>query len=174
MRRRIPPEAFEFYFGLREGRSLQRVAAQYGVSKRAVAKRATKERWAEKIAEIERKASERAEKKAVESEETVRLRHLRITHYVCGKGLESIKAGSLTAIQGVRALDMAMRQERLAHEASGPTAGTQAPESMEQRQARLRELMDQFKQMPEDLMVRYRGVVKEVRAWRVAHGFRVE
>lgn len=42
---KLPPETFEFYVGLGLGRTYQAVADHYGVSKRAVAKRAAKDKW---------------------------------------------------------------------------------------------------------------------------------
>ncbi len=35
-RRKIPPDAFDFYFGLGPGRSYQAVAGEYGVCSRVV------------------------------------------------------------------------------------------------------------------------------------------
>ncbi len=111
---RIPPEAFQFYLGLGPDRSYQRVADQFGVSKRAVTKLATRERWQERVEELERKAREGAEQKALESLEAMNLRHLKSLKVVQGKALEALRSMPLaTAMEAVRALDMSIRQERL-------------------------------------------------------------
>jgi len=112
---RIPPaEAFEFYVGLGPDRSYQRVADEFGVSKRAVTKLAARERWQQRVAELERQAREGAEKKALESLEGMNLRHLKSLKIVQGKALEALRTMPLsTAMEAVRALDMAIRQERL-------------------------------------------------------------
>ena len=52
--RKIPPDAVTYYLSLGPGRSYQKVAEYYGVTKRAVTKIAVKEHWQEKVAEIER------------------------------------------------------------------------------------------------------------------------
>ena len=44
-RRKIPQDAFSFYFGIGPGRSYQKVAAKYYVTKRGVTKLAAKEGW---------------------------------------------------------------------------------------------------------------------------------
>jgi hypothetical protein len=57
-RRKIPPDAFDFYFSLGPGRSYQAVAEEYGVTKRAVTKVTANERWQDQIAALERTARE--------------------------------------------------------------------------------------------------------------------
>lgn len=114
MAKRIPPDALEFYLALGPERSYQRVADHYGVSKRAVTKLAARERWQEKLIELERKAHEGAEKKALESLEGMNLRHLKSLKVVQGRALEALRSMPLsTAMEAVRALDMSIRQERL-------------------------------------------------------------
>ena len=49
MTAKIPPDAFDYYFGLGTGRSYQAVADRYGVTKRAVTNYATRERWRERL-----------------------------------------------------------------------------------------------------------------------------
>lgn len=111
---RIPPDALEYYLALGPDRSYQKVADHFGVSKRAVTKLAARERWQEKVVELERKARESAEKKALESLEGMNLRHLKSLKIVQGKALEALRSMPLTtAMEAVRALDMAIRQERL-------------------------------------------------------------
>jgi len=114
MTSRIPPGALEYYLGLGAERSYQKVADHYGVSKRSVTKLATRERWQDRVAALERQAREGAEKRALESLESMNLRHLKALKVIQGKGLEALRAMPLsTAMEAVRALDMAIRQERL-------------------------------------------------------------
>lgn len=111
---RIPPEAFQFYLGLGSDRSYQRVADQFGFSKRAVTKLAMRERWQERVESLEHKAREGAEQKALESLEAMNLRHLKSLKVVQGKALEALRSMPLaTAMEAVRALDLSIRQERL-------------------------------------------------------------
>ncbi len=111
---KIPPDALQYYLGVGPDRSYQKVADHYGVSKRAVTKLAARERWQDKVIELERKAREGAEKKALESLEGMNLRHLKSLKVIQGKALETLRSMPLsTAMEAVRALDMAIRQERL-------------------------------------------------------------
>ena len=111
---KIPPDALEYYLALGSDRSYQKVADHYGVSKRAVTKHAARDRWQDKLIEFERKAREGAEKRALESLEGMNLRHLKSLKIIQGKALEALRSMPLaTAMEAVRALEMAIRQERL-------------------------------------------------------------
>ena len=111
---KIPPDALQYYLGLGPERSYQRVANRYDVSKRAVTKLAARDHWQQKVAEFEHKAREGAEKKVLESLEDMNLRHLKSLKVVQGKALEALRSMRLsTAMEAVRALDLAIRQERL-------------------------------------------------------------
>ena len=110
---KIPPDAFEVYAAMGPGRGYQGLADRYGVSKRSIVKRATKERWQERLAEIERKARERSDAKAVETLEAMKTRHLRTLQAVLGRALETLKAMPLdNAMDAVRAIDLVLKQER--------------------------------------------------------------
>lgn len=114
MPNRIPPDALEYYVSLGPERSYQKVADRYGVSKRAVTKHAVRARWQEKVLELERKAHESVAKKALESLEAMNLRHMKSLKVIQGKALEALRAMPLaTAMEAVRAIDIAIRQERL-------------------------------------------------------------
>ena len=111
---KIPPDALEYYLALGSDRSYQKVADHYRVSKRAVTKHAARDCWQDKLIEFERKAREGAEKRALESLEGMNLRHLKSLKIIQGKALEALRSMPLaTAMEAVRALEMAIRQERL-------------------------------------------------------------
>ena len=112
---RIPPDAFDYYFALGANRSYQAVADKYGVSKTAIVNRAVSEGWQERVERLEAKARERADEKAVESVEQMNTRHLKAAKIVQAKALETLRSVSLTsAMDAVRALDLGIKQERLA------------------------------------------------------------
>jgi hypothetical protein len=114
MASRLSSDAFEFYVSLGTDRSYEAVARKYGVSKRAVTKFASKEGWQRRIEEIERKARASADQKAAESLEQMKLRHLHSLGLVQSKALEVLRNTSLSsAMDAVRALDLAIKQERL-------------------------------------------------------------
>lgn len=113
MSRKITSDAFDFYFGLGPGRSYQTVAEKYGVNKRSITKLAGKERWQERIAELEKKARERSDTKALETLEAMQTKHLKTLQVVLGKALEALRSMPLTtAMEAVRAIEMVIRQEQ--------------------------------------------------------------
>ncbi len=114
MSNRIPGDAFEAYFALGIDRSYQTIADRYGVSKTAVVKCANREGWQERIRDREAKARATADKEAVEGLEAINRRHLKAVRVVQAKALEALRSKPLkTAMEAVRALDLAIKQERL-------------------------------------------------------------
>ena len=51
--KKIPSDAFDYYFSLGPGRSYQQVADRYGVTKRAVTALAKRESWQARLADVE-------------------------------------------------------------------------------------------------------------------------
>ncbi|MCB9833803.1 MAG: hypothetical protein H6807_15180 [Planctomycetes bacterium] len=112
--KRLPADAFEYYFGLGAGRSYRSVADHFEVSKSTVANLAAKEDWPRLVAEREQKAKSQAEVQAVESLEEMCTRHIKVLKLVQRKALEALRTMPITnAMDAVRALDMAVKQERL-------------------------------------------------------------
>ncbi len=111
---KLPPEAFEFYVSLGPDRSYEKVAGHYDVSKRAVTNAAGRDNWVGRLAKIEAEARQATDKKLGESIEEMNERHLKVVKAVLGKGLETLKSLSLAnAMDAVRAIDMALKQERV-------------------------------------------------------------
>ena len=111
---KLPSDAFEVYMGLGPDRSYQAVADHFGVTKRAVTNRATKERWQQRASELEAKARQGAEQRLVETLEDMNTRHLKSLRAVQARALEALRSYPLqSAMEAVRALDMGIRQERL-------------------------------------------------------------
>jgi transposase len=114
MNRKIPADAFQFYFGLGLGRSYQTAAEHFRVSKQAITALAKRERWQERVLELEQKARQGVDKKAVETLEAMTERHLKMIHVIAARALETLKSIPLdSAINAVRALDLSIKQERL-------------------------------------------------------------
>jgi hypothetical protein len=114
MARKIPPDAFDRYLALGPSRSYSALAKTIGVSKQAVVQRATRERWKERALEIERKAREAADRKAVETLESMNARHLKIAQAMQSKALAALQSVVLNSgADAMRGLDMAVKLERL-------------------------------------------------------------
>ncbi|MCA8976717.1 MAG: hypothetical protein KDC98_18490 [Planctomycetes bacterium] len=114
MAAKLPKDAFEYYVSLGDGRSYQAVARHFAVTKRAVTNRARKEEWQQRVAELEAKARQGAEQRLAEALEDMNGRHIKSLRIVQARALEALRDMPLqTAMEAVRALDVAIRQERL-------------------------------------------------------------
>jgi len=113
-KRKLPLDAFEFYFSCGIERSYLTVAEYFNVSKTAVANLADRENWQERLKEREQEAQNALNRKVSETIEQMNTRHLKSLRVIQGKALEALKALPLTAaIDGIRALELAIRQERV-------------------------------------------------------------
>ena len=93
MNRKLPPEAFQYYVSLGPGRSYEAVGEKYGCSRRGVADLAKRDRWQERLAEVDQRAKERTESQALESIAAMNERHLKIARFLQSKGLEGLQSG---------------------------------------------------------------------------------
>ena len=116
MTNRIAAEpAFDFYVHLGASRSYQAVADHFGVNKRSITRHATKHGWSRRLLEIETKARERADTQLVDAVEEMSARHLKIAKLLQAKALQALQSMSIdTAMGAVKALDIGVKQERLA------------------------------------------------------------
>jgi hypothetical protein len=130
---RIPDEAFERYVALGDERSYQRVAEEYGVSKRAVTKHAQRARWAERLAEIERAARVKSDQRMVETLSEMRDRHLKTLRVMNARVLAAIKEHPLeSGMDAIRAGEIVIKLERLI--AGEPTERTASIEEVMRRE----------------------------------------
>lgn len=115
--KRIPEGAFELYLGMGPDRSYEALAKRLGCTKRGILNLATREDWQGRLSRIEQKAREAADEKAIDTVEAMKTRHLRMYQSVQKKALETLKTMNLkTAMDAVRALDIAVEGERLARD----------------------------------------------------------
>jgi hypothetical protein len=114
MKRKLPPEAFDFYLGLGVSRSYSGVADHFNASKGAVTALAKREGWQDRLTKIESEARAKSSDKAIETLEQVNGRHLRIARALQAKALEAMRGMALDDAKDViRALDLGVKQERL-------------------------------------------------------------
>jgi len=129
--RKIPPDAFSFYFGLGPGRSYQRVADEYQVSKRSVVNLALKEDWRGRLEEIEEKARSQASERALETLEEMNERHLKGLRLLQAKALEALRKFPIeTALQAARSLESSMREERRIRGTPGESEGASVEDTI--------------------------------------------
>lgn len=111
---RIPNDAFEFYVSLGEARSYQRLADEYGVSKRAVTKHAHREDWAGRLARIEEASRVQSDAKLAEGLIEMRERHLKTLKAMNARVLTAIREFPLTSgMEAIRAAEIVIKLERL-------------------------------------------------------------
>ena len=114
MAKKIPPDAFDFYFGLGPQRSYQAVAEKYQVTKRAVTSLAKRENWQKRLLEVETKAREAGDKKKVESLQAAKEQHLQALRLVLGKGIEALHQMAIrTPRDAITAIGLAVREIRV-------------------------------------------------------------
>jgi hypothetical protein len=113
-KRKIPQDAFEFYFSLGPQRSYEQVAGRYGVTKRAVTKLAARERWQERLEKVEAEARSRSDQKKVEALEAAKERHMQALRLVLGKGIEALRGMHIDSpADAIRAIGLAVREMRV-------------------------------------------------------------
>ena len=124
MAKKIPPDAFDYYFSLGLRRSYEAVAEKYQVSKRAVTALAKRENWQRRLLEVEAKARERSDARKGETMDEMTERHLRGLKFLFGKAIDAMQRSPLEKCPAaVRAIEVVIRNERtIAGEPSDRTA----------------------------------------------------
>ena len=146
MKRKIPYDAFEQYVALGPGRSYEALRKQFGVNKRSIVKVATKDKWQERLAAIERQAQVKMDARAAETLEAMKARHLKTLSAVLGRALEALKSMPLdSSMDAIRAIDMVLKQERLIRGADSEDAAGRTIEEVTRR-----ELHDFLRKGPPD------------------------
>jgi hypothetical protein len=111
---RIPDEAFDFYVGLGPSRSYRAVADRYGVSKRAVVKHALREKWADRLREIQEKARAESDKDLAEEMAEMHARHKKMLRAMAVRALAGLKELQLrSGMEAIRAGELVIRMERI-------------------------------------------------------------
>jgi len=111
---KVPSDAFDVYVRLGPTRSYEAVAKHFRVTKGAITKRAIREHWQARLAQVEAAARSRSDAKLVDTIEEMNARHLKIVQAVVGKALQALQAMPIdSGMDAVRALDLCIRQERI-------------------------------------------------------------
>ena len=113
-KRKIPHDAFDWYFSVGPERSYEKVAKRYGVTKRAVTKLASREQWQERLEKVEAEARAKSDQRKAEVLEAQKERHLQALRLVLGKGIEALKGTQISSpMDAVRAIGLAVREMRV-------------------------------------------------------------
>ncbi len=112
--KKIPPDAFDFYFSLGPSRSYRAVADKCGATKRAVTALAKRENWQARLAEIEEKARVRLDEKKGDALDAAHEQRLKALRLVLGKGIEGLRGMSIESPRdAVQAIGLAVREIRV-------------------------------------------------------------
>ena len=110
-RRKIPHDAFEFYFSLGPERSYEKVAGRYGVTKRAVTKIAARENWQKRLEKVEAEARVKSDQKKVEALDAAKEQHMQALRLVLVRGIEALRRMQIDSPgDAVRAIGLAVRE----------------------------------------------------------------
>jgi hypothetical protein len=113
---KIPADAFEYYVGLGPDRSHAAVADHYGVTKRAVTRRAVAEDWADRMEKIEAHAREKSDARLGDALAEMRERHLKTLKAMNMRAIQALQSYPLTSgMEAMRAAEMVIKLERLIH-----------------------------------------------------------
>ena len=134
-RGRVPEDAFRLYASMGAGRSYQALAERLKVSKRAIVKHAAREGWQTRLTTVQLQARVSSDAKAAESLSQMNDRHLRIVQTIQAKALEVMRNGSLS-MDAVRALDIAMKHERIIKEDADPRGVVTVEHMLKEQYAR--------------------------------------
>ena len=115
MNTKLPPDAFAYYVGLgNECRSYELVGRQYGVCKRSVLRTARRDRWQERLEEIERQAQEATDARLAKTLFDMNMRHRKLLMAVASRAATALQQHELrNAMEAVRAAEVAIKLERL-------------------------------------------------------------
>lgn len=114
MSRKLPDDAFEAYVAMGAQRSYEALARRYGASKRAIAKKASKEGWAERLAKIEQGVRQKSDEGLVDAISEMRARHQQTVKAIGLRALAGLKEHPLhTGMEAVKAAEIAIKLERL-------------------------------------------------------------
>lgn len=109
-------ETFKLWVSLGDWRSFAKVAAHFGVARRAIQKCSLRNHWSKRLAAIEEASKKRADEILVESLAEVKARHLAMLKVVATRGIQVLQKQELvTASEGVKAVTEAIKLERVIH-----------------------------------------------------------
>jgi hypothetical protein len=111
---KLDDDAFTFYAMLGVERSFEAVAKHYHVNKRTVTRTATRERWAERLEEIEKKAREKNDAKLADTMHERAMRHRKMILAMASRAAKAIQEHQLdSCMDGIKAAEIAIKLERL-------------------------------------------------------------
>lgn len=114
--KRVPRDAFALYVALGAARSLELVAASYGLPLDAARAAATRERWEERLSDVERRAEALAGPVGARGAGD---RHRRMLIAIASKAATELKTFQLTnARDAIRAAELVIRLERMIGDAA--------------------------------------------------------
>lgn len=109
-------EAFKFWVSLGDTRSLAKVAKEFHIRRRGIQKCSIRNQWSKRLAAIDAAARKRADELLIETRAEIQARHLRMLKAVATRGIQALQKQELeTAMEGVKAIEAAIKLERVIH-----------------------------------------------------------
>lgn len=114
MNSKVPADAFALYVAMGADRSYEQVAKQLSLSKRTILRTAMKERWQDRLVEIEKKAQAETDSKLAQTLHEASMRHRKLLLAVASRAAQALQRYELrSAMEAVRAAEVAVKLERL-------------------------------------------------------------
>jgi transposase-like protein len=127
--RKLPPDAFDYYFSLGPGRSYEAVAKHYGVAKRTVTSLAKRGNWQGRLRDIEAKARERSDERHAAVKAEAKEQRLKALRILLGKSIQKLAHNEINSTaDAIRGLGTAVRELRAEYAESPETADTSVEE----------------------------------------------
>lgn len=111
---KVPPDAFALYVAMGPDRSYEQVGKHFGLNKRTILRAARRDRWQERLEEIERQAQQDTDAKLAKSIHEANMRHRKLLMAVAARAAQALQQFELkSAMEAVRAAEVAVKLERL-------------------------------------------------------------
>ncbi len=110
----VPPDAFALYVGMGQDRTYEAVAKHYGLCKRTILRAAIRDRWQQRLEDIEREAQAATDAKLAKAMLDMNMRHRKLLLGIASRAAQALSQFELkSAMEAVRAAEVAVKLERL-------------------------------------------------------------
>ena len=106
---KVPADAFALYVAMGPERSYEQVGKHFGLCKRTILRAAQRDRWQERLEEIERQAQQETDARLAKSIHEASMRHRKLLLAVAARAAQALQQFELkSAMEAVRAAEIAV------------------------------------------------------------------